>query len=139
MLSDQYITDKNLPDKAIDLIDEASAALKLSAEAMPASLVELQSEIRNKRILAQVEKNNKDIVKEIEVLQKSFDDAYLNWEKEVSALKKVTEVRSRLEKLKFDLEKAEREQNYEEASKIKYSLLPEIEAELEQSTHEWGS
>jgi ATP-dependent Clp protease ATP-binding subunit ClpB len=137
MLSDQYITDKNLPDKAIDLIDEASAALKLSAEAMPASLVELQSEIRNKRILAQVEKNNKDIVKEIEVLQKSFDDAYLNWEKEVSALKKVTEVRSRLEKLKFDLEKAEREQNYEEASKIKYSLLPEIEAELEQSTHEW--
>src|SRR5690606_22057976 len=54
MLSDQYITNKNLPDKAIDLIDESASALKLSAEAMPASLVELQSEIRNKKILAQV-------------------------------------------------------------------------------------
>jgi ATP-dependent Clp protease ATP-binding subunit ClpB len=137
MLSDQYITDKNLPDKAIDLIDESSAALKLSAEAMPASLVELQSEIRNKRILAQVEKNNKDVVKEINVLQKSFDEAYLNWEKEVSSLKRVSEVKSRLERLKFDLEKAEREQNYEEASKIKYSLLPEVEKELEAQSHEW--
>ena len=137
MLSDQYITDKNLPDKAIDLIDESASALKLSAEAMPAELELLQSEIRNKRILAQVDKNNKEITTEIDELQKKFDQGYIAWEQQVNALKKVSEVKNRLDRLKFDLEKAEREQNYEEASKIKYSLLPEVEKELENYAHDW--
>lgn len=137
MLSDQYITNKNLPDKAIDLIDESASALKLSAEAMPASLVELQSEIRNKKILAQVEKNNKDIVREIEGLQKRFDSEYVNWEVQVSSLKKVSDLKGKLDRAKFDLEKAEREQNYEEASRIKYSLIPEIEKELGSHAHDW--
>ena len=137
MLSDQYITDKNLPDKAIDLIDESASALKLSAEAMPADLELLQSEIRNKRILAQVDKNNKEITLEIEELQKKFDQGFVEWEQQVNALKKVSEVKNRLDRLKFDLEKAEREQNYEEASKIKYSLLPEVEKELENYAHDW--
>ncbi|MCC5935628.1 MAG: AAA family ATPase, partial [Balneolales bacterium] len=73
-LSDQYITDKNLPDKAIDLVDESASALKLSAEAMPAELVELQSEIRAKKILAQVEKKNEDILKEIATLEAKFQE-----------------------------------------------------------------
>lgn len=137
MLSDQYITDKNLPDKAIDLIDESASALKLSAEAMPAELELLQSEIRNKRILAQVEKNNKEILSEIELLQKKFDEGYTQWEAQVNALKKVSETKSKLDRLKFDLEKAQREQNYEEASKIKYSLLPEVEKEIESYAHDW--
>lgn len=137
MLSDQYITDKNLPDKAIDLIDESASALKLSAEAMPAELEILQSEIRNKRILAQVEKNNKEIFQEIESLQDKFDKGYIQWESQVNALKKVSETKSRLDRLKFDLERAEREQNYEEASKIKYSLLPEVQKELESFSHDW--
>ena len=136
MLSDQYITDKNLPDKAIDLVDESASALKLSAEAMPAELELLQSEIRNKRILVQVEKN-KDLEKEVEVLQKKFDEGYMAWEQNVNSLKKVSEIKSRLDKLKFDLEKAEREQNYEEASKLKYSLIPETEKELDQFSHSW--
>ena len=136
MLSDQYITDKNLPDKAIDLVDESASALKLSAEAMPAELELLQSEIRNKRILVQVE-SNKELEKEVNELQKKFDEAYVKWEQEVNALKRVSDIKNRLDRLKFDLEKAEREQNYEEASKLKYSLIPETEKEMEQFSHNW--
>lgn len=137
MLSDQYITDKNLPDKAIDLIDESASALKLSAEAMPTELELLKSEIRNKKILLQVEKDNKELPKEIETLQKKFDQAYIEWEGQVGALKKVSEIRARVERFKFDLDVAEREQNYEEASRIKYHLLPEAEKELESFSHDW--
>lgn len=136
MLSDQYITDKNLPDKAIDLIDESASALKLSAEAMPAELEILQSEIRNKKILAQVDKS-KNIQHDIEELQKKFDDGFMKWEAQVGALKKVSEIKSRIDRLKFDLDTAQRNQNFEEASKIKYSLLPEVEKELEQYSHDW--
>jgi len=136
MLSDQYITDKNLPDKAIDLIDESASALKLSAEAMPAELELLQSEIRNKKILAQVEKG-KGLEDEISVLQDRFNEDYLKWEEQVSALKKVSEIKSKADRMRFDLLTAEREQNFEDASKIKYSLLPEVEKELEQYAHDW--
>jgi ATP-dependent Clp protease ATP-binding subunit ClpB len=136
MLSDQYITDKNLPDKAIDLIDESASAMKLSAEAMPAELELLQSEIRNKRILALVDKNQ-DIESDIINLQKKFDEDYIIWETKVSALKKVSEVKNKLDKLKFDLETAEREQNYEEASRLKYSVLPQVESELGEYNHDW--
>ena len=137
MLSSQYINNKYLPDKAIDLIDEASSALKLSAEAMPTELELLKSEIRNKKILLQVEKNNSQIQVEIDKLQNSFDEKYKVWEEQVRALKNVSEIKSRLERLKFDLEVAEREQNYEEASKLKYSMIPEVEKELDQYQHDW--
>lgn len=136
MLSDQYINDKNLPDKAIDLIDESSSALKLSAEAMPTELEILKADIRNKRILLQVEKDPK-IQTEIDELQKKFDTGYKAWEEQVNTLKKVSEVKGRLERLRFDLEVAEREGDFEEASRIKYSLIPEVEKELESNSHDW--
>lgn len=136
-LSDQYITDKNLPDKAIDLLDEASSALKLSAEAMPAKLVELEAELRSKKIYAQMEKDNDDLQKEIVELEKKFKEGKAHWEKEVSSLKKVSEIKSRLDRLTFDLETAQRNGNYEEASKIKYMLIPQTEKELESLQHEW--
>lgn len=136
-LSDQYITDKNLPDKAIDLLDEASSALKLSAEAMPAKLVELEAELRSKKIYAQMEKDNKELKVEIDVLQKRFDEDKKAWEKEISSLKKVSEIKNRLDRLHFELETAERQQNYEEASKIKYMLIPETTKELNTFGHDW--
>lgn len=136
-LSDQYITDKNLPDKAIDLLDEASSALKLSAEAMPASLVELEGELRSKKIYAQMEKDNKELHDDIEVLQKKFDEGKKAWEKEVGSLKKVAEIKNRLDRFQFELEAAERTQNYEEASKIKYMLIPETRKELDSFQHDW--
>jgi ATP-dependent Clp protease ATP-binding subunit ClpB len=136
-LSDQYITDKNLPDKAIDLLDEASSALKLSAEAMPAKLVELEAELRAKKILAQMEKDNQDLKREIDDIQKQFDEGKKVWEKEVSSLKKVSEIKNRLDRLNFELETAERNQNYEEASKIKYMMIPETQKELTAFQHDW--
>lgn len=136
-LSDQYITDKNLPDKAIDLLDEASSALKLSAEAMPSSLVELEGELRAKKIYAQMEKDNKDLQKEIDELQFKFDKGKKDWEKEIGSLKKVAEIKNRLDRFQFELDAAERNQNYEEASKIKYMLIPETEKELSSFQHDW--
>jgi ATP-dependent Clp protease ATP-binding subunit ClpB len=136
-LSDQYITDKNLPDKAIDLIDEAASALKLSAEAMPTELVQLEAEIRNKTILSQVEKDDTKIKTEISDLQKEFAAGKAEWEKQVSALREAASLKNRLERLKFDLDVAQRESRYEEASRIKYSLIPEIEKQLEQYSHDW--
>jgi ATP-dependent Clp protease ATP-binding subunit ClpB len=136
-LSDQYITDKYLPDKAIDLLDEASSALKLSAEAMPSRLVELEAELRSKKIYAQIEKDNKDLKAEIEDLEKRFNEGKKVWEKEVLSLKKVSEIKNRLDRLQFELETAERNQNYEEASKLKYLLIPETQKELGQFQHDW--
>ncbi|WP_408096933.1 ATP-dependent Clp protease ATP-binding subunit [Peredibacter sp. HCB2-198] len=136
-LSDQYITDKNLPDKAIDLLDEASSALKLSAEAMPAKLVETEAELRSKKIYAEMDKDNPDLKKDIENLQKKFDEGKATWEKEIQSLKKVSEIKNRLDRLKFELENAERTQNYEEASKIKYMLIPQTEKELGAFSHTW--
>ncbi len=137
ILSTQYMTDKHLPDKAIDLVDEAASALKLSAEAMPAKLVEMESQIRSKMIYAQIEKNNLDLEKEIERLKELFNQEKSVWEKEVLSLKKVSDFKGRLDKLNFELEQAQRNQNYEYASKIKYSLIPEIQKELDKIRHDW--
>jgi ATP-dependent Clp protease ATP-binding subunit ClpB len=136
-LSDQYITDKYLPDKAIDLLDESSSALKLSAEAMPSRLVELEAELRSKKIYAQIEKDNKELKVEIEDLEKRFNEGKKAWEKEVGSLKKVSEIKNRLDRLQFELETAERNQNYEEASKLKYMLIPETQKELGLFQHDW--
>jgi ATP-dependent Clp protease ATP-binding subunit ClpB len=136
-LSDQYITDKNLPDKAIDLLDEASSALKLSAEAMPSWLVELEADLRSKKIYAQMEKDNADLKKEIDELEVKVVEGKKGWEKEVGSLKKVSEIKNRLDRLQFELETAERNQQYEEASKIKYMLIPQTQKELESLGHDW--
>ncbi|HLE09780.1 MAG: hypothetical protein A2504_11315 [Bdellovibrionales bacterium RIFOXYD12_FULL_39_22] len=136
-LSDQYITNKHLPDKAIDLIDQAASALKLSAESMPADLLELESEIRSKRIYAQVEKNNKEIAQQIEVMQADFDRQKEIWAAKVRAVKNITALKAKLDRAKFMLEQAELSQNYEEASRIKYSTIPEIEKELGNTAHDW--
>jgi ATP-dependent Clp protease ATP-binding subunit ClpB len=135
-LSAQYISDKNFPDKAIDLLDEASAAMKISAEAMPTHLIELQSQIRGKKILEQVE-NNKEIAGEIKSLEEEFSREKSIWENEVLSIKRVSELKNKLDRYKFELEQAERNQNYEEASKLKYSIIPEVEKELESCTHDW--
>ncbi|MCP4912156.1 MAG: AAA domain-containing protein [Oligoflexia bacterium] len=136
-LSTQYITDKNLPDKSIDLVDEAASALKLSAEAMPAKLVELESEIRSKKIYAQMEGDNNSLKKEIEELEERFKSERDKWEEEVLSVKQVSELKRELDRLKFDLEQAERNADFENASKLKYSLIPEIEEKLKEVNHDW--
>ncbi|MFT5658678.1 MAG: ATP-dependent Clp protease ATP-binding subunit ClpB [Gammaproteobacteria bacterium] len=137
VLSVQYITDKNLPDKAIDLIDEASSAMKLSAEAMPSKLAELEGEIRSKKIYAQMDKNNSDIHAEIEILEKQFTKEKHVWEQEVLSLKRISELKNQLETYRFEYEQASRDQNYEKASELQYGLIPETEAAIANCHNNW--
>jgi len=137
LLSEQYITDKFLPDKAIDLIDESSSALKLSAEAMPAKLAELEAEIRSKKILAQMEKGNANLKTDISRLEQEFLQGKALWEKEVFSLKRSSELKNHLERLNFELEQAQRKSDYEGASKIKYAQIPAIEKELSTLKEMW--
>lgn len=136
-LSIQYITDKYLPDKAIDLIDEASSAMKLSAEALPADIAELGALIRTKKINAQIHKNDLNLEQEIESLEKEFSQKKLAWEKEVFAVKRVSELKSQLDKAKHELELAQRNQHYEKAGELMYSVIPDLEKELVGNAHDW--
>jgi len=136
-LSTQYIPDKNLPDKAIDLIDEASAALKLSAEAMPAELVALEAEIRTKKIFSKTQSADKKNEDEIKKLEIDFKERKEKWEKEVLNIKRVSELKHQLDRYKFELENAQRLSDYEGASKLKYSIIPELEKELAKISHDW--
>jgi ATP-dependent Clp protease ATP-binding subunit ClpB len=135
--SEQYLTDKNQPDKSIDLLDEAASALKLSAEARPNDLVELEAELRSKKTLAQFKKTDTEIDDQINQLEKEIEQKRKVWDEQVVSLKKLSELKNRYDRLKLDLERAEREHLFEEASKIKYSLLPEVEKELSSIQHDW--
>lgn len=137
-LSTQYITDKNLPDKAIDLVDEAASALKLSAEAMPAKVAELEAEIRSKKVLSQVEPDNNVIKVEISKLETKFAEEKSRWEKEVMSMKRVSEIKIQLDRTKFEMEQAERTGDWELAGKLKYSLIPELEKQLSETGHDWN-
>lgn len=137
-LSDQYITNKNLPDKAIDLVDEAASALKLSAEAMPPKLSEMEATIKSLKVRRQFEGENQELEKEIESLESQFAEEKEAWSKEVLSMKKMSELTNQLDRYRFELEQAERNADYEAASRLKYSVIPEIEAQLESTVHEWS-
>ncbi len=137
-LSDQYITDKNLPDKAIDLVDEAASALKLSAEAMPSKLAEKETQIRQLKTRAQFESDNKELNAEIAELESEFYSEKESWDKEVLNLKRMSELTNQLDRYRFELEQAERNADYENASKLKYHLIPEFEAKLAETHHDWA-
>jgi ATP-dependent Clp protease ATP-binding subunit ClpB len=136
-LSTQYITNKNLPDKAIDLVDEAAAAMKIAAETMPAELVEIESLIRTKKISSMVEPDNSELKKEIEKLQDDFNLRRRAWDEKIFSLKKTSELKNKIDQYKFDLEHAERNQDYEQASKLKHYLIPEAQTELAKVTNDW--
>ena len=134
-LSEQYITDKNLPDKAIDLIDEAASALKLSTETMPPKLSELEACIRSKKILSKMEPENKAIKSEIGTMEKRFQKEREDWEREVLAMKRTSELQGQLERYQFELEQAERKADFENAGKLKYSIIPGIEKQIRDNPH----
>lgn len=137
-LSDQYITNKNLPDKAIDLVDEAASALKLSAEAMPPKLAEMEANILSLKIKSQFEADNLELVSEISKLEKTFAEEKEIWSQEVLSMKKMSDLTNQLDRYRFELEQAERTADYEAASRLKYSVIPEIEAQLSSTVHEWS-
>lgn len=136
-LSDQYISDRFQPDKAIDIVDEAAAGLKLSADSLPPELEEMEALIRSKKILAKANQQDKALKLEITDLEKQFNGKKRNWEKKVLDLKKVSQLKQQLDKLQFLLEKAETERDYELASRIKYGDIPKLEEELSEFDLSW--
>ena len=140
-LSDRYITDRFLPDKAIDLIDEACATIKMQMNSVPSSLDKINREIMTLEIEYQALKKEKDElsiarVKEIEAIMEKLkseqDDLRMKWEEEKKLRDLINDKKAKLENLKFKLEKAENEYDLNEAAKIKHGEIPKVESELSQ-------
>lgn len=138
-LSDRYITDRFLPDKAIDLVDEACATLKVEMESMPQELDELQREILQLQIektsLAKEEdkkaiERRQEIEEKLGKMQSKRDEMYTRWEDEKAVLAHVKEDKQALEKARLDLEQAQNDARYEEAARLQYSVIPELEARI---------
>ena len=140
-LSARYITDRFLPDKAIDLLDEATSALKIEAESMPVELDKLQRQIQQLEIelaALEKEKDKKSLARKDEVkkkladLKEKFNAKKARWEKERNIVQKIREKSELLEKLQTEKEQAQREGQYEKAAEIQYAKIPETEKEIEE-------
>ncbi|MEF2782593.1 MAG: AAA family ATPase, partial [Clostridium sp.] len=135
-MSNRYITDRFLPDKAIDLIDEACATLRVEMESMPQELDELQRKIMQLQIeetalKKEEDKKSKerlaDIRDELAELQSQKATMYTKWEDEKAELQESKDAKVKLEKARLDLEQAQNEARYEDAAKLQYGTIPHLE------------
>ena len=138
-LSHRYISDRFLPDKAIDLIDEACSMIKTEMESMPTELDEISHKIMQHQIEETALKKEKDeqsqkrlaiIQKEIAEMQAKFNEMKAKWENEKNAISKVQKIREDIEKVNGEIEKAERNYELNRAAELKYGKLPELQKEL---------
>jgi ATP-dependent Clp protease ATP-binding subunit ClpB len=143
-LSVRYITDRFLPDKAIDLIDEAAAAVKIEIDSMPVELDQIKRKIFQLEIeLAALKKEKglevrkKALEEEKENLQKKFEELKKRWEEQKKIVSKLQKLRLQIDQLKNELEKAEREVLLDKAAEIKYGKLPELEKQLKEEEEKW--
>ena len=118
-LSNRYITDRFLPDKAIDLVDEACALIRTEMDSMPT-----EEDERSKARLAELQKELAD-------MREDFNARKSQWENEKNAIGKVQELRKQIDQAKKDLELAQRSYDYEKAGAIQYSTLPQLQKQLE--------
>lgn len=137
-LSNRYITDRFLPDKAIDLMDEAAAKLRMEVDSVPEELDEISRKIKQLEIEREAIKREKDedklatLNKEIAEL-KDQENAYkAKWSNEKSLVNKIQQNKSEIERLKFEADKAEREGDYGKVAEIRYGKLQSLNNEIEQ-------
>ncbi|WP_213950736.1 ATP-dependent chaperone ClpB [Tepidanaerobacter syntrophicus] len=139
VLSDRYITDRFLPDKAIDLIDEAAARLRTEIDSMPVELDEIKRKIIQLQIEEAALKKEKDeaslkrlekIQEEMQELQKEFDRLTEIWQKEKEEIERIHKIKSEIEKVKLEIEKAEREYDLNKVAELKFGKLNELERQL---------
>ena len=135
-LSQRYIPDRFLPDKAIDLVDEASSAVRIEIDSMPEELDKLERQKLQLQIELQSLKDDNNEEK-VQKVQSMLDDVTskaevlkAQWEKEKSSIKGEVGIKEEIEKVKHEIEKAQREYNLELAAKLQYGKLPELEAQL---------
>ena len=136
-LSHRYITDRFLPDKAIDLIDESAAKLKLELNSMPEALDELERKIRQLEIEREAIKREKDDVKlkelsqDISLLAVQRDTLKAKWLEEKDIVDKINKAKTNLEQLKLEAEQAEREGNYGRVAEIRYGKVQQEQAVID--------
>ena len=140
-LSDRYITDRFLPDKAIDLVDEACAMVKTELDSMPAELDEMNHRITQLQIEEASLKKETDelskqrlavLEKEMAELRDSFNSKKAQWENEKNAVNKVQSLRAEVESTKAEIEKATRTGDYAKAGELQYGKLPTLRKQLEE-------
>lgn len=141
-LSARYISDRFLPDKAIDLVDEACAQVRTEIDSMPEELDSLRRKIMQLEIEEMALKKEEDplsraqlekLRKELADLKESFNAQKALWEQEKKAVDSVKELKARIEQIHADIENAQRNYEYEKAAKLRYSELPVIEKELQEA------
>ena len=141
-LSNRYITDRFLPDKAIDLIDEACALIRTEMDSMPTELDVIsrrivQWEIEEAALKKETDKLSQsrlaELQKELAEAREDFNAKKAQWENEKNAIGRVQKLRSDLDEANAELEKAQREYDLEKAAELKYGTIPALQKELEQS------
>lgn len=145
-LSAQYIPQRFLPDKAIDLIDEAASSIKIEAESMPYELDQLKRKIVQTEIeLAALKKEKTDIAKnrksqqeeELKTLKAKAEEIEKQWGEQKDLIQKIQETRAKIDALRIELEKAEREVDLQKAAEIKYGKIPDLEKKLQELSDNW--
>lgn len=141
-LSNRYITDRFLPDKAIDLVDEACAMIRTEIDSMPAELDDLRRRIMQLEIEEMALKKERDTLskerydilqQELADLKERFSAMKAKWENEKSAVDSLKQIKEKIDATNADIEQAQLNLEYETAAKLKYSVLPALEAELKQA------
>ena len=144
-LSHRYISDRFLPDKAIDLVDEACALIRTEMDSMPTELDELSRKIMQLEIEEAAlkkesdklsEEHLKDIQKTIADDREQFNKLKAKWEKEKDSIKNVQRIRGEIEELNAQMERAERDYDLNKAAELKYGKLPKLKEELEHAEKE---
>ena len=141
VLSNRYITERFLPDKAIDLVDEACAMIRMEIDSMPSELDEITRKVMQLEIEEAALKNESDaqsqarlevLQKELSELQDKANSMKAKWQMEKAALQKVQDMREQLEKLRRELEQAENEYDLNRAAELRHGKIPQLEKELTQ-------
>ena len=140
-LSNRYITDRFLPDKAIDLVDEACATIRVQMDSVPTSLDEVRRNIMRLEIENEAIKKEKDelslarkdeILKELNVLKEQEKELTLSWEKEKELNDKIKTKNEELQKAIYELEKSENNYDLETAARLRHGVIPSLEKELKE-------
>lgn len=138
-LSNRYITDRFLPDKAIDLIDEACAGIRVEMDSMPAELDEMKRKIMTLEIEKTSLKEDHDekararldeIVRELASLNEEYQEKVSKWQSEKKKLDSAKEYKEQLEKAKLDLTQAQNDADYSRAGQLQYSVIPDLEKKI---------
>lgn len=146
ILSDRFISDRFLPDKAIDLLDEAASANKIAAESMPEEMDKLkrkitQLQIEKKAISKEKTKESKQKAKDLDQELKNLEEEYkkleVRWQKQQKQLEEINQIRAEIDELKNKLDEAERQVELDEAAKIKYGQLPDKQQKLQKLESQW--